>query len=63
MQEIIVKFTDESERTRWYVETFISYWLDFGFGYDMQDEAMTAIKEVLEELDLDYEVIGDDDDL
>lgn len=51
---------DVSEMTRAWIEQLISDWTDFAYGYDIEDEAIERICEVLDELDISYSVEEND---
>ena len=47
---------DVSIMTRSFVEQLINAWEDFAYGYDLTDEAIEAICQILDELDISYTV-------
>ena len=57
---INIKWTDENIRFKCAVETLISAWEDFAYGYDIEEEAQERICETLDELCIEYEVIDSD---
>ena len=60
---INLKFEDHIPiAQRYWLEHFIEEMLDFAYGYDVRDEAFDRILEILDELDVEYEVCTDYDD-
>lgn len=40
-----------------YVEQMCGAWQDFGYGYDIEEQAMDAISEILDELGIEHIII------
>lgn len=61
--ELHIKFTDEPLRERSRIEQLVSAWLDFAFGYDIDnDRTVEDICQVLDDLDIDYEITREPDE-
>ena len=57
---INIKWTDETIRFKCAVETLVNAWEDFAYSYDIEEEAQEYIRETLDELSIEYEVIDAD---
>ena len=47
---------DVNEMTRAWIEQLINAWTDFAYGYDIEDEAIERICELLDEFDISYSI-------
>lgn len=67
MKDIIIEWEGtEPERLKSTVGQIINHMVDFGYGYDMQDEVVDALAEVLLDVDINFTIevddFGEDDD-
>lgn len=59
---IDIKWNDDvKQQERYAMEQLISTMLDFAFGYDVEEECFERICEALNEADLKYEVVNDEE--
>jgi hypothetical protein len=59
---INIKWTNETIRFKCAVETLVSQWEDFAYGYNIEEEALERICETLDELCIEYEILYDEED-
>lgn len=64
MHKVInIKWHNESLQERSRIEQLISAWLDFAYGYNIDnDRAVEDICEILDDLDIEYEVTEEPDE-
>lgn len=62
MKYVNIKWDENFDMmTRSIVEQLLSAWSDFGYGYDIEDEALERQCEALDDIGLDYEIEEEDD--
>lgn len=56
--ELQIHWTDDIPVVvRSYIEQLCAAWQDFGFGYDIEEQAMDRISETLEEFGIEHTII------
>lgn len=54
---IVIQWTEDIPLVvRPFVEQLVNAWEDFAYGYDMTDDALSAICDILQELGIDYTI-------
>ncbi len=56
--ELQINWTEDTPIVvRSYIEQLCAAWQDFAFGYDIEEQAMDRISEILEELGIEHTII------
>lgn len=54
---VVIQWTDDIPLiVRPFVEQLVNAWEDFAYGYDMTEEAIEAICDILQEFGIDYTI-------